>query len=179
MNTLLDTIFPIIIFLFGTIIGSFLNVVILRYRSGRSISSGRSICFSCGKKLCFFELVPVGSFLTQRGRCTGCQTKISWQYPIVEALTGFLFVCLYFHFQYLIVEAPLLFAILFSYYAIIFCILIVLSVYDFKHKVLPDQLVLIFTLFAFWGMFLILGDSLVLHIPSYTQFIAGVVMVLR
>ena len=176
MNTLFDTIFPILIFLFGTIIGSFLNVVILRYRSGRSIAKGSSICFSCGKKLCWFELVPIGSFLTQRGRCEGCKTKISWQYPIVEALTGVLFLSLYFHFEYLAVSTPLLFAVLFAYYATIFSILLVLSVYDIKHKILPDQLVLLFVIISFIGMFFISGDSIILHIPSYTQFLAGIIL---
>ncbi len=175
MQTFLDTIFPIIIFLFGAIIGSFLNVVILRYRSGRTLG-GRSMCFSCGKKLSFFELVPIGSFLTQRGRCDGCETKISWQYPIVEALTGILFTLLYFHFQYLVLTVPLLFGILFSYYAFIFCIFIVLSVYDIKHKILPDGIVLTFISLAFIGMFFVQGDSLVLHIPHYTQFLSAVVL---
>ena len=171
-----DTILPIIIFLFGAIIGSFLNVVILRYRSGRSIVKGSSICFSCSKKLSWFELVPIGSFLTQRGRCENCKTKISWQYPIVETITGILFLFLYFHFEYLIIGTPLLFAILFSYYAFIFCILIVLSVYDIKHKILPDKIVLYFAMISFIGMFFIQGDSLVLQIPSYTQFLAGIIL---
>ena len=176
MDTIFDTILPVIIFFFGAIIGSFLNVVILRYRSGRSIVSGSSICFSCGKKLRWYELVPIGSFLTQKGRCEGCKTKISWQYPAVEALTGILFLFLYFHFEYLIETTPLLFAVLFSYYAFIFCLLIVLSVYDIKHKILPDRLVLYFVMIAFIGMFFVQGDSLVLHIPSYTQFLAGIIL---
>ncbi len=176
MDNLFDTIIPIIIFFFGTIIGSFLNVVILRYRSGRSIVSGKSMCFACGKKLCFFELVPIGSFLTQRGRCESCHTKISWQYPLIEALTGVLFLFIYFHFEYLIQDNTLLFAILFSYYAFIFSLFIVLSVYDIKHKVLPDGLVLTFISIVFIGMFFIQGDTIVLHIPHYTQFLAGIIL---
>ena len=176
MDTILDTILPIIIFFLGSIIGSFLNVVILRYRSGRSISTGRSICFTCSKKLCWFELIPIGSFLTQKGRCEGCETKISWQYPVVEALTGILFVFIYFKFEYLVLGTPFLFSLLFTYYAIIFSILIVLSVYDIKHKILPDKIVLIFAMVTFLGMFLISGDSIVLHIPPYTQFLAGVLL---
>ena len=176
MNTIFDTVLPIIIFFLGSIIGSFLNVVILRYRSGRSIVSGRSMCFSCGKKLCFAELVPIGSFFTQRGRCVGCDTKISWQYPIVEILTGVLFVFLYFHFEYLILSTPLLFGILFAYYAVLFCIFIVLSVYDIKHKILPDSLIFLFIIIAFIGMFLVQGDAIVLHMPTYTQFLAGVLL---
>ncbi|MEI6316192.1 MAG: prepilin peptidase [bacterium] len=176
MDTIFDTIFPIIFFFFGAIIGSFLNVVILRYRSGRSITSGRSVCFTCGRTLHWFEMIPIGSFLSQGGRCEGCKTKISWQYPIVEALTGTFFVLLYFHFQYLLISTPLLFVILFTYYAIIISILLVLSVYDIRHKILPDRIVLYFVLLAFIGMFFVQGDSLVIHIPRYTQFLAGILL---
>ena len=176
MYTTYYIVIPIIIFFFGAVIGSFLNVVILRYRSGRSIVSGSSICFSCSKKLQWFELIPIGSFLTQQGRCEGCNTKISWQYPLVEALTGILFLFLYFHFEYLICSTPLLFAILFAYYASIFCILLVLSVYDIKHKILPDMIVLYFVIISFIGMSFIQGDSLVLQIPNYTQFLAGIIL---
>jgi len=176
MDTIFDMVFPIIFFFFGAIIGSFLNVVILRYRSGRSITKGRSVCFTCGKKLSWFELIPLGSFLSQGGRCEGCKTKISWQYPIVEAVTGIFFILLYFHFQYLIIGTPLLFGILFVYYAVIISILIVLSVYDIKHKILPDRIVLMFVILTFIGMFFISGDTLAIHIPHYTQFLAGIIL---
>ena len=175
MENFFDVVLPIFFFFFGSIIGSFLNVVILRYRSGRTLG-GRSMCFACGKKLCFYELVPIGSFVTQRGRCSGCQSKISWQYPIVEALTGILFVFLYFRFEYLITTVPILFIVLFAYFAIIFCLFIVLSVYDIKHKILPDGLVLTFVIIAFLGMFLIDGDSIALHLPHFSQLLAGIVL---
>ncbi|MBP7804938.1 MAG: prepilin peptidase [Candidatus Pacebacteria bacterium] len=172
---MLETVTSIIVFFFGTIIGSFLNVVSLRYRSGRTLG-GRSMCFTCGKTLSWFELVPLGSFLTQRGKCGGCRTKISWQYPVVEALTGFVFVALYYRLGYIIFGSPLLFAVLFSYYAILFSILIVLSVYDIKHNVLPDQLTILFASIAFIGMFFIQGDAIILHIPNLTQFLAGIIL---
>lgn len=169
------TIVSILVFMFGAIIGSFLNVVILRYRSGRSLG-GRSGCFTCGKQLSWFELVPIGSFATQGGKCSGCKTRISWQYPIVEALTGFLFVLLYLRFEYLLLASPLLFVILFAYYASFVCVLIVLSVYDIRHHILPDRLTFFFAAVAFIGMFFIKGDSIVLHIPSIWQFAAGLIL---
>lgn len=171
MGTFLD----IIVFIFGVIIGSFLNVVILRFRTGRTLG-GRSACMTCSKTLTWYELIPLGSFLTQRGRCRGCRTRISWQYPIVEALTGFLFVLLSWKFAYLLPENLGLFLVLFGFYGIIFSILIVLSVYDIKHKILPDSLVFPFAGLAFLGMFFIFGNSIVLHLPSYTQFLAGIVL---
>jgi leader peptidase (prepilin peptidase) / N-methyltransferase len=171
----LDTIFAIFIFFFGAIIGSFLNVVILRYRSGRTIG-GRSACMTCSKVLTWHELIPIGSFLTQRGKCVKCKTRISWQYPIVEAITGFLFVLVFYRFEYLLLSTPILFALLFAFHALLVCILIILSVYDIKHKILPDKFVFLFASLAVIGMFLIKGDAIVLHFPHYTDMLAGILL---
>src|SRR5690242_17998674 len=80
-----------IFFILGTIIGSYINVVVLRYHTGRSSVTGRSLCFSCGKTLSWYELVPIFSFLFLNGKCLGCNSRISYQYPIVEFITGILF----------------------------------------------------------------------------------------
>lgn len=79
-----------ILFVVGLVVGSFLNVVILRGNKGQPIG-GRSHCLSCGKKLNPLELIPIFSFLIQQGRCTGCDSWLSWQYPIVEFATALLF----------------------------------------------------------------------------------------
>jgi prepilin signal peptidase PulO-like enzyme (type II secretory pathway) len=134
------------------------------------------MCFTCGKTLTWFELVPIGSFLTQRGKCSECRAPISWQYPLVEALTGFVFVFLYFRLGYLLPSSPLLFAILFAYYAFLSCVLIVLSVYDLKHKILPDPLTLLFAAIAFIGMFFISGDAIIVHLPTLWHFLAGILL---
>ncbi len=171
----MDILFPVVFFFFGTIIGSFLNVVILRLRTGRTLG-GRSACFTCGMTLSFAELVPIGSYLTQRGRCANCRAKISPQYVIVEALTGLLFVFLYWRFAYLLLLSPGVFAGLFFYYAAAISVLIVLAAYDIRHKILPDGLTAIFALLAFAGMFVIAGDSFVLHLPPLGHFLAGVLI---
>ena len=171
----MNTTLMIIFFLFGTIIGSFLNVVILRYRSGRTLE-GRSMCFSCGKTLTWFELVPIGSFWTQKGKCSGCSNRISWQYPLVEAITGFLFVGLYLRFAYLLTSVPMLFVVLFAYYAFLFCLLLVMSVYDLKHKILPDGMTMMFAAITFIGMFLIRGDALIFHVPNAWDAVAGLLL---
>src|ERR1700752_70221 len=90
--------FGIAAFVFGTIIGSFLNVVALRYNTGFSLG-GRSRCFSCGKTLYWYKLIPLFSFLIQGGRCRKCHSQISIQYPLVEALTGLVFLGLFLKFQ--------------------------------------------------------------------------------
>ena len=84
-----------IIFLFGAIIGSFLNVVVYRYNSSISPFRGRSHCFSCGKTLTSRELIPIFSFLIAKGRCANCGVKISWQYLAIEFLTGVMFVAVF------------------------------------------------------------------------------------
>src|SRR3989344_1792899 len=90
--------FSIFVFILGTIIGSFLNVVILRYNTGSSIQ-GRSGCMSCGKPLVWYELFPVLSFLFLLGRCGGCKSRISAQYPLVELLTGIIFLLTFLQFS--------------------------------------------------------------------------------
>lgn len=126
-------------FLFGTIIGSFLNVVVFRLKTGK-ISKGRSICFSCGKHLGSLELIPVVSFLVLRGRCRGCRSPISWQYPFVELLTGLLFAM-----TALFVKDTFSFLLVTS----IFSVLMVIAVYDMRHKIIPDGLSLLFALLSF------------------------------
>src|SRR3989344_4426710 len=76
---------------FGAVVGSFLNVVILRYNTGMGFTRGRSKCFSCCKKLRWRDLLPVLSFLALHGRCGQCGSKIFWQSPGVEAITALLF----------------------------------------------------------------------------------------
>lgn len=131
------------IFAFGAIVGSFINVVVLRYNTGQSIISGRSKCFNCGKDLRWPELIPIASFFLQKAKCKGCRSKISWQYPIVETLTGLIFL-LTFNFH-----SP--FSTL--YFLIIFSLLIIIAVYDYHHQMIPNLFVWIFNGMAFAGLF--------------------------
>ncbi|MGA7191455.1 MAG: prepilin peptidase, partial [Candidatus Acidiferrales bacterium] len=75
-------------FAFGLIIGSFLNVCILRIPSGKSIVLPASACPKCGKEIRTYDNIPVISYLLLGGKCRGCKTKISPMYPLVELLTG-------------------------------------------------------------------------------------------
>lgn len=75
----------------GAVIGSFLNVVIVRLPRNESIVRPRSRCVACGMELPWFDNIPVLSFLSLRGRCRSCDVSISWRYPLVESLTAGLF----------------------------------------------------------------------------------------
>jgi len=81
----------IIAFGFGIIIGSFLNVYLYRFHTGKSLS-GSSHCLSCATPLKFYELVPLFSYLFLRGRCRTCSSLVPSRYFLVELLTGILFV---------------------------------------------------------------------------------------
>lgn len=80
------------IFLLGLCLGSFLNAWVCRTRTGESIARGRSKCPHCSVPLAFQDLIPLLSFCLLKGKCRKCQKKISFQYPLVELTTGFLFV---------------------------------------------------------------------------------------
>lgn len=134
----------------GLIIGSFLNVIILRMNTGKGIG-GRSLCFSCRKSLSWYELIPVISFLIQRGKCRTCRSRISWQYPIIEFVTGILFVGIFLRFNVFIQPIDVVFWTLFVSGAM------VIAVYDLRHKYIPvSPLVLIAIISVGYG---ILGSS--------------------
>jgi len=89
--------FWVALFALGVAIGSFLNVFTLRYKpEGRFFSLkrtvGRSACMHCHTQLRWFELIPVVSFIIQRGKCNTCRARLSLQYPIIEIVSGLLFV---------------------------------------------------------------------------------------
>jgi leader peptidase (prepilin peptidase)/N-methyltransferase len=124
----------ILIFLFGLIVGSFLNALIHRLHSGQKIVNDRSRCVSCGHELRVLDLIPLVSFVFLRGRCRYCAKKISWQYPIVELATALSFLLLFVNHESIGdhgLWAKLVFASTF----------IVIAVYDFKHYLILDKVV--------------------------------------
>ena len=123
----------IIYTLFGLIIGSFLNVCIYRIPLGKSIVFPGSSCPSCSKPIRFYDNIPVLSYLLLRGKCRACGAPISFQYPLVELLTGLaFFACAKaWHF-----ESP-------TYVNSLFLsVLIILVFTDYHHRILPNVLTL-------------------------------------
>ena len=90
MDGTTTTIFYIFVFLLGACVGSFLNVCILRIPAGESIVVGPSHCMNCGRRLKWYEMIPLFSWLALRGRCSGCHSRISAQYPLIEAANAVL-----------------------------------------------------------------------------------------
>ncbi len=163
----MDLLIIFFVFIFGSIVGSFLNVVILRYNTGRSIVTGRSSCFSCSQKLSWYNMLPIISFLVQKGRCTSCFSKISCQYIVVELLTAVSSVLLYIKFGF---SFDLLF------YSLVFCILIVISVYDFRHKIIPNSFAYLLVALTFFRLVYI--HILISPEVARSSFMAGMVMFL-
>lgn len=123
----------ILIFIFGLLVGSFLNSIIYRLQSGESFLFKRSFCPYCRHKLGWQDLIPLLSFLILRGRCRYCSQKISLQYPLVELVTGILFVLMFWilDFEFWIL----------GFYLLIACFLIIIFVYDLKHYIIPDKVI--------------------------------------
>jgi len=118
----------IIVFLYGIVIGSFLNVLIYRLPKKENIAVVRSHCMNCGYQLTWYDLVPLFSWLALRGRCRVCREKISVQYPLIEALNGVLYLVV-FHRYGLSIESLL--------YCLLFSALLALSVIDFRTYEIP------------------------------------------
>ena len=161
-------------FIFGTIIGSFLNVVSLRYNTSKLLS-GRSGCFSCDNKLKWFELFPIVSYIIQFGKCRKCKSKISIQYPLVEILTGVIFLGIFLKFSDLLFTSPHYLILLSIYLMIIFSLLIVILIYDLKHKIIPDDLVYTFATLSLTAMFFDLS-TFQLSIPTILPILAGPIL---
>ncbi len=121
-------IFAIIVFLYGVVIGSFLNVCIYRLPKKENIVTTRSHCMNCDYQLRWYDLVPLFSWLALGGKCRKCGTRISVQYPIIEALNGVLYLIVFMCCGV-------------SWDTLIYCLLasalVVLSVIDFRTYEIP------------------------------------------
>lgn len=130
-----------LIFILGLIVGSFLNCVIYRLESQKSFLKGRSFCPYCKHGLAWFDLIPLFSFILLKRHCRYCKKTISWQYPLVEITTGLLFLLIFN--SSAMSSLPDSFQFLnFIYYLLIVCFLIVIFVYDLKHFIILDKVLI-------------------------------------
>jgi leader peptidase (prepilin peptidase)/N-methyltransferase len=124
---------PLIVFMFGLIIGSFCNVVIYRLPQGKSIITPGSHCRSCTAPIHPWDNIPVLSYLLLGGRCRACKEHISLRYPSVELVSGVLYVVLWFKFG---------FSIPFAVYAALTSTLLAVALIDYDHKIIPNTITL-------------------------------------
>jgi len=109
---------------------------------------------TCNRTLRWYELIPVFSYLFQLGKCRRCAESISHQYPLVELITGLMFVLVAFHFYYILFFSPIIYILFVIIYVFVFSLLIVISVYDLRHKIIPDTLVYTFIVISFLSIFI-------------------------
>lgn len=128
----------ILIFIYGLLIGSFLNVCIYRLPRDESIAFPASHCPSCSTSLKWYDNIPLFSYLTLQGRCRYCKDKISAQYPIVEVMNAIIYLVLFYKFKL---------SVDFIAYALITSALIVVFFIDLKHMIIQDKLIVTIVLF--------------------------------
>jgi len=143
-----------VIFIFGAIVGSFLNVCILRIPEGESVIHPPSHCPNCKAPIAFYDNIPLFSYLILRGRCRACKERISPRYCVVELLTACLAVALFYKFG-----LGFDFLVLFVFVAG----LIVVSCIDFDHWIIPDVI-------SLPGIVLGLSSSIVGYFGASEQF---------
>ncbi len=162
MENFLNTAAAILFFILGSIIGSFLNVLIYRLPKKESIVKGRSHCTYCGKQILNMDLIPIISYIILRGKCRYCKKPISPRYMIVELLTACSYLAAYVALGY---SAELIYA------AILFPVLITLSLWDLNHKEIPYTCSIIIAVLGIISIF-------TSHIPWYEHLIGAVIVAL-
>ena len=141
----------ILFFVIGTIFGSFYNVVGYRVPKGESLLYPSSHCTKCNHKLTPFELIPIISFLFLGGKCHKCKEKISCFYPIFEFLSGLLFMLSFIVFG---ISVNCLLSILFV------SMLLIIIVSDYQTMIIPDEVLIVFSILILTTKFLIGGFNL-------------------
>ncbi len=152
----------ILVIVLGICIGSFLNAAIFRIHEGTSVAKGRSKCRSCEVPLGPIDLVPIVSFLLLRGRCRRCKSAISWQYPLVEFVTGLLFVLFFIKHQE--------FSLILIRDWIFVSFLVIIFVYDLRHMLILDR-------FTIPAMIVAVILNLWLGAPAAASMILGAVVI--
>jgi leader peptidase (prepilin peptidase)/N-methyltransferase len=136
-------IYYFLVFVAGTCFGSFLNVVADRLISGESIIFGRSHCDKCEKTLSPKNLMPVFSFILQKGKCESCGALLSRFYPASEILTGLLFVFSFYWLHVFQGALTVLSAVAIGYLLLMMCLYVIVFLTDMKYQLIPDIIVII------------------------------------
>ena len=139
----------VLFFIFGLAVGSFLNVVALRYDPDKNLFalkpiSGRSFCPGCRRTLRWFELVPLVSYVFLRAKCRSCRAPISLRYPLVELISGAIALLpIYLYDRYAIAALsawPFWYIAASALFTLAFYILLLMTLIDLRHTIIPDEL---------------------------------------
>lgn len=132
--------YVLVFYILGIVMGSFYSLVAYRLSNDRSIVKPRSFCDNCKTKLKWYELIPIASYIVQKGRCSYCNQKISVFYPVAELLCGILFALSFaiFGFSYNFVLAILLSSLL-----------IITLITDLNYYIIPDEINIFFAIAIF------------------------------
>lgn len=133
----MNMVWIIIFFIYGSVFGSFFNVVGLRVPKKESIVSPPSHCTQCNRKLGLLDLIPIFSYVVLRGKCRGCGQKISPLYPLMELTTGVLYAFAYYQIGF---SLELIIALLFV------SLLVIITVSDLSYMIIPDKVLLPFAI---------------------------------
>jgi leader peptidase (prepilin peptidase)/N-methyltransferase len=168
----METLYSIYSLIFGCMIGSFLNVVILRLPAGKNLVSERSACPKCGAQLKWYHNIPLLSFIALRGKCGFCGAKIAWRYPLVELLTGLISFWLF----------PDIMNVetlgLYLFYFLIACVFICHLFIDLDHHLLLDNLnlylvaiILPYSAFFFPWTYWVIGGAVGFGAPLFVTWL--------
>lgn len=127
--------FPILLFVLGLSVGSFINALAYRLHEKKPIVNDRSLCPLCAHRLSWYDLIPLVSFAILLGRCRYCRNRISWQYPLVELLTGIVFILPFMGYGLRVTG----YDFLISYYIFVFILLLIFT-YDLRYMLIPDSI---------------------------------------
>lgn len=133
-------------FLLGSIVGSFLNVCIYRIPAGMSVVFPPSSCPHCQHQIRWYQNIPIFSYLFLGGRCSSCRAHISFRYPTIESLTGFLFLLVLYYFGFSLATLV---------YWVFVAALVVITFIDLDHQIIPDIISLPGIIVGFAGSFFI------------------------
>lgn len=159
-----------VMFILGTILGSFYNVVGYRIPKGESIVYPSSHCTKCNHKLKFYELIPVVSYIFLKGKCKKCGEKISLFYPIFEALTGLLFALAYLSFGF---SLKLIIALTFI------SMVIIITVSDYHYFIISDEVLIFFGILLWLEILFINGLDAALWSLVHGLIAMGVMYLLK
>ncbi|MEK7159266.1 MAG: prepilin peptidase, partial [Patescibacteria group bacterium] len=161
----------LLVFIIGLCVGSFLNVVICRLPEKRSIVKNRSSCPHCKEIIKPYDLLPLVSFCVLKGQCRQCKKKISWQYPIIELVTGLVFTAVAYYYQTIGgIDNPLLVRDL-----VLLSALIVVFATDLKYMLIFDAVTVPMMVFAFAANIFLLGNSTNYLSLSLNYLAAGII----